>query len=169
MAIEAGNFPEKPENLNKNLRQVERKPGRKIPKSKVETISAMILAGKTYREIQEVVNVGLGTISSISKHLENSPEVEKLVSSLNKTTLTRKVIIAAKADQSIDRYFDAVEQGKKELNPVSASIISNNTFQQIRLLQDKSTDNISVASTGLKLLEELTKLKDERKNIIDSE
>ena len=76
--------------------------------------------------------------------LFNDPEVIKLIKIIKERELDELFLIGKKSRAVIDAYLDDCLEGTKQPNPVAIVAIQDRSFQQRRLLEGVSTDNIAI-------------------------
>ncbi len=116
-----------------------------VPAMKKKVIQALGSMQTPYREIAETCHVSLGYISGVMKeYQDNNEEIQALAKKITDAAIVDRKLIDAKASLAQHQYLDAVISGEKQPNPIAITAIKDRSFQQMRLLEDKSTDNIAV-------------------------
>lgn len=94
------------------------------------------------------------------------PELKQMIRVIKEKELEQLTLIGGKARTILDRYLDDCLEGNREPNPISVTAILDRTFQQRRLLEDKSTENLSVRDI-YEQIEDSTKVINELLEAID--
>ena len=92
-------------------------------------------------------------IKYLNSDVYDNPELQELVSIISKRECQELTVIGSKARACQHKYLDAVLSGEKEPNPIAVTAIADRGFQQRRLLEGESTDNIAVTMQEIKTLE----------------
>lgn len=100
------------------------------------------------------------------------PEIQQMIDTIKGKELEQLTLIGGKARTILDKYLNDCLEGNKEPNPISVTAILDRTFQQKRLLENKSTDNLSIRDMEAHLsnrLKELEEIEDSLLHDIDSQ
>lgn len=82
----------------------------------------------------------------LSSEVYSDPDIQKMIQLIKGKELNDLHLIGGKARAVLNGYLDSVLKGKKEPNPVAIVAIQDRSFQQRRLLEGQSTENVSVRS-----------------------
>jgi hypothetical protein len=118
--------------------------GKRPDKKELAQMAVMETLGHTPTAIAKSMGRSHHTVI---KHLQSpildDPEVKSLVDLLVKQELQDLTLINAKAREALHRYLDDVLEGRKDIsNPIPLVAVIDRTWQQRRILEDKSTEII---------------------------
>lgn len=80
----------------------------------------------------------------LSSEVYSDPEIQQMIELIRGKELNDLHLIGGKARAVLNGYLDSVMRGEKEPNPVAIVAIQDRSFQQRRLLEGLSTENIGV-------------------------
>ncbi|MBZ0221262.1 MAG: hypothetical protein K8I01_12625 [Candidatus Methylomirabilis sp.] len=80
----------------------------------------------------------------LSSEVYADPDIQQMIELIKGKELNDLHLIGGKARAVLNGYLDSVMRGEKEPNPVAIVAIQDRSFQQRRLLEGLSTENIGV-------------------------
>ena len=119
---------------------------RKLPTHQQALIMASTELGKSTYQIEKETGISHTTVGKYLKNQEaySNPKMKEMVAQIKEHEILDLTVLNVRAKQ---RLHEVAER----LNPIEAIALMDRTFQQIRLLEGKSTANIS---TLTKIVEE---------------
>ncbi len=100
----------------------------------------------------------------LSSEVYADPDIQQMIELIKGRELNDLHLIGGKARAVLNGYLDSVMRGDKEPNPVAIVAIQDRSFQQRRLLEGLSTENIGVKGLVAHIqteIEEIRKRKEE--------
>jgi hypothetical protein len=97
----------------------------------------------------------------------NTPEMKDLIDKLKAREESELRLIGGKARAILDQYLNSVLRGDKSPNPVAIVCIQDRSFQQRRLLEGQSTENIGVKGLMDVLNRDLKELTKQREALLN--
>jgi len=120
--------------------------GKRLNKREQALIKASTELGKSGYQIEKETGISHTTVGKYLKNQEaySNPKMKEMVAQIKEHEILDLTVLNVRAKQ---RLHEVAER----LNPIEAIALMDRTFQQIRLLEGKSTANIS---TLTKIVEE---------------
>jgi len=120
--------------------------GKRLNKREQALIKASTELGKSGYQIEKETGISHTTVGKYLKNQEaySNPKMKEMVAQIKEYEILDLTVLNVRAKQ---RLHEVAER----LNPIEAIALMDRTFQQIRLLEGKSTANIS---TLTKIVEE---------------
>ena len=119
--------------------------GTKPPKTEVARMRVMSDLGHSKRKIGRTLGRSHHTVK---RYLEISdfsdPELAALIKIIKENEIGELLMIGEKARIGISNYLDDVLDGKRDPQPIPLVAIADRSFQQRRLLEGSSTENIDI-------------------------
>lgn len=101
--------------------------------------------GYTDYYIGKIMNKSNHTITKyLNSDVFANPQVQILVEKITEREISDLKLIGLKSRSCLHKYLNAVLEGEKEPNPIAVVAIGDRSFQQRRLLEDRSTQNIGI-------------------------
>ena len=121
--------------------------GKRLNKREQALIKASTELGKSGYQIEKETGISHTTVGKYLKNQEaySNPKMKEMVAQIKEHEILDLTVLNVRAKQ---RLHEVAER----LNPIEAIALMDRTFQQIRLLEGKSTANIS---TLTKIVEEV--------------
>jgi len=141
------------------LQHVRRPKGKRITKQEFAVIKASSELGKSAYQIQKETGISHNTVARYIKEQEayNNPKMKEMVQEIKEKEILDLTVLNVRAKARLHEVA-------ARMNPIEAIALMDRSFQQLRLLEGKSTQNIS---TLTKIIEEAHGLQDhsDRKTI----
>lgn len=119
-----------------------------IVRMTIPIIASLLAKQQRITDIANVLNQDIGNVSNYIK--TNYDKLAPLIDNQDVLAAMHSKYIAQRAKDKIDDIFNSQEAfSKKDLIPLTA--VSDRHTQQYRLLSDKSTQNVTVASMDASL------------------
>lgn len=134
-------------------------PREKPKKSELARFRVLQELGHTPNAIGNITGRDPKTVRKwLQSEVYQDPELQKLIDIIKNKEVEQLTLITGKARAVLEQYLNDVLMGNKEPNPISVTAIMDRAFQQVRILEGKSTANISIHShvqEATKILNEL--------------
>lgn len=102
----------------------------------------------------------------LASEVYSDPEIKQMIELIKGKELNDLHLIGGKARAVLNGYLDSVMRGDKEPNPVAIVAIQDRSFQQRRLLEGLSTENIGVKGLMQRFNNDLDELRKRREALL---
>jgi hypothetical protein len=120
------------------LRGVRHRKGKKLNKREIAEIKALKELGNSNYAIEKRTGITHGTIATYLANQEayNNPKIKELVARVKENEISDLVVLNLKAKDRLHKIIPSA-------NVIEALAVMDRSFQQTRLLEGKSTQNIA--------------------------
>lgn len=140
---------------------------RKIDNDKKNIVQALVASDVSNTRISQIMDVSIGYVSNATHKLErDEAKIKALANKIQQQMINERLIRDKTTGLCLDGYISDVIAGKKEPNPIALVAIKDRNFNQLQVLKEQQTVDVSWQTAreeleALKVLKARTPAKDE--------